>query len=286
VANPAVSRFDRHRQEFAPVHPWTQASRPLVFAHRGGSRLAPENTLAAFDRATAEGVDGLELDVHLSADGEVVVCHDAHVDRTTDSRGPIAGMTARELAGVDAAFRFADEHGRRAFRGQGYGIPMLREVLARYPDVRLIVELKDGEQRLAREVLRVVTEGRAVGRVCLGSFHGPALQAIRSLEPAVATSAGQLEVRLALYRSWIGLFPRAVPYQAFQVPERRERIRVVSPRFVRGAHRAGVAVQVWVVDEVEDIRRLLGWGADAIITDRPDVAVPAVRAWADEVRPR
>ena len=257
-------------------HPWAANGRPLVFAHRGGSRLAPENTLAAFDRGAREGADGLELDVHLSADGAVVVCHDARIDRTTDGKGAIGDLTAGELARVDAGFHFVGPDGHHPFRGQGFGIPTLREVLTRYPDKPLIVELKDDTPRLAEAVLHLVRRARAIERVCLGSFHLPVLRRIRELEPKVATSAGPWEVRMALYRSWIRLFPRRVPYRALQVPERREATHIVTPSFVRGAHRAGVPVHVWVVDAAEDIRRLLSWGVDGIITDRPDVAVREV----------
>lgn len=261
-------------------HPWADSAVPLVFAHRGGSRLAPENTMAAFDRAVQEGVDGLELDVHLSRDGEPVVCHDRSVDRTTDASGAITAMTVAELARVDAGYRFVDGEGRYPFRGQGLGIPTLREVVTRHSGHRVIVELKDDDARLTAATLDVLREAGAVGRACIGSFHRGALADVRGREPGIATSAAQREVRMALYRSWFGWFPRAVPYQALQVPERREATQVVSPRLVRGAHRAGVVVQVWVVDGAADIRRLLGWGVDGIITDRPDVAVPTVREWA------
>lgn len=269
-----------------PRHPWAAADGPLVLAHRGGSRLAPENTLAAFDRAVREGVDGLELDVHLSRDGEVVVCHDASVDRTTDARGAIAGMSAGELAAVDAGFRFVDEQGAYAFRGQGIGIPTLREVLARYPRHRLIVEMKDADPRLAEATLAAVREAHAEDRTCLGSFHARVVRHARRLAPGLATSAAPPEVRLALYGSWVGWFPRRPAYLAMQLPERRENTQVVSPRFVAAAHRAGVLVQVWVVDRKVDIERLLDWGVDGVITDRPDVAVSAVREWtlADATR--
>ncbi len=252
----------------------------MVFAHRGGSRLAPENTIAAFDRAVSEGVDGLELDVHLAKDGEVVVCHDASVNRTTEGAGAIASMTARELAALDAGYHFSDGDGRRPFRGRGIGIPTLREIVARYPAHRLIVEMKDDETALAQATLRVIREADGFARTCLGSFHLDVIEDVRRREPRAATSAAQREVRMALYRSWVGLFPRKVPYAAMQLPERREATRVVTPAFVRCAHRAGVLVQVWVVDEPADMERLLGWGVDGLITDRPDVAVRVVRELA------
>src|SRR6187455_489606 len=114
--------------------PFFRTTRPQVFAHRGGCALGPENTLAAFDLGVAAGADGLELDVHLSADGVVVVHHDETLDRTTSGAGPLARRTAGELAAVDAGCRFLS-NGVYPFRGQGFGIPTLREVLARYRDI-------------------------------------------------------------------------------------------------------------------------------------------------------
>jgi glycerophosphoryl diester phosphodiesterase len=242
------------------MHPALASTRPLVFAHRGGSKLAPENTLAAFDCGMAAGADGLELDVHLSRDGVVVVHHDQLLDRTTRAKGPVRERTAAELAQLN--------------------VPALRDVLARYPDARIIVELKESSRELARRVIDDVHRAGAVTRVCLGSFSASVLRAVRAIDPGVATSGGQMEVRLALYRSWISLSPGRPRYQAFQVPEMSGRTRVVSPQFVKLAHKAGIAVQVWTVDEPEDMRRLLGWGVDGIISDRPDIAAEVVRDWA------
>ena len=266
------------------LHPWARTDRPLVFAHRGGGRLAPENTLAAFDRAMAESVDGIELDVRLSRDGEVVVCHDPRLDRTCDATGPVAGMTATELACVDAGYWFSPSDGGFPYRGQGLGIPRLREVLARYSERRLIVEMKDDGPAIAGVVLEVLREANAIGRVCLGSFHRDPLDAARRLDPNLVTSASQNEVAHAVVCSHLGFLPPFRRYGVLQVPEDRNGVRVVSPRFVRAAHRGGVAVQVWVVDRIEDIRRLLDWGADALITDRPDTGVTAVREWWDARR--
>ena len=243
------------------MHPALAAIRPLVFAHRGGSKLAPENTIPAFDRGMASGADGLELDVHLSRDGVVVVHHDARLERTTRGTGPVRERTAAELAAWD--------------------VPTLREVLERYPQARIIIELKEQGEDLARGVVDEVRRARAAERVCLGSFSVRALRYARALDPQLATSGGRMEVRLALYRSWIYLSPGRPPYQAFQVPETSGNTRVVSPRFVRLAHRAGVAVQVWTVDEPDDMRRLLDWGVDGIISDRPDIAVEVVRGWME-----
>jgi len=266
-------------QETGLPHPWGAAARPLVFGHRGGSGLAPENTFAAFERGLAEGVDGLELDVRLARDGEVVVCHDPTLDRTTDASGPVSALTSGQLAEVDAGYRFSTGEGVWPFRGRGVGVPLLRAVLARFPACPLIVELKGAEIDLARATVALVREAGAVDRVCIGSFRRAVLDEVRRLEPRLATGAASDEVRWALYRSWFCLFPRRVPYQALQVPQRREGHQIPTPRFVRGAHRAGAVVQVWVVDGRAEIVRLLEHGVDGIITDRPDVAVTAVREW-------
>ena len=259
-----------------PFFSFASARGPLVFAHRGGSALAPENTLAAFDNGLALGADGLELDVHLSRDGVVVVHHDATLERTTNLSGAIAERTADELAQADAGHHFR-RGGELPFRGRGIGVPALADVLARYRDARVIVELKANRPELARAVVADVRAARAVDRVCLGAFGRRVLRTARALEPAIATSAAREEVRWALYRSWVRWPVSRVAYGGYQVPEWSGRTRVLSPRFIEAAHGAGLAVQVWTVDSEADARRLLGWGADALITDRPDTIVPLVR---------
>jgi glycerophosphoryl diester phosphodiesterase len=261
---------------------WIPTDRPLVFGHRGGSRLAPENTLAAFDRGVAEGVDGVELDVRLSRDGQVMVCHDARVDRTCDATGAIADMTAGELARVDAGYRFTDGDGAHPFRGRGFGVPTLAEVLARYPHHPFIVEMKDDTVAMARATVEVIRAAGALGRVCLGAFAIDVLRHARRLAPGTASSGASGEVLRAMFSARVGFLPPCRRYQALQVPEQRKNLRVVTPRFVRAANRAGVPVQVWIVDRAEDIRRLLEWGVGAVITDRPDIAVPTVAAWCHD----
>ena len=261
---------------------WIPTDRPLVFGHRGGSRLAPENTIAAFDRAVAEGVDGLELDVRLSKDGQAMVCHDARVDRTSNTTGAIADMTAIELAHVDAGYRFTSGALSYPFRWRGFGVPTLAEVIARYPRHPLIVEMKDNTRAMAKATVEVVRAAGAADRVCLGAFPNGVMRHARRDGPEIATSASSGEVLRAMLTARAGLLPPRRRYQTLQLPERRKRLRVVTPRFVRAARRAGVPVQVWIVDRAEDIRRLLDWGVQAIITDRPDIAVPVVAAWRRE----
>ena len=226
----------------------------------------------AFDHGLSLGADGLEFDVHLSRDGVVVVHHDKTLDRTTNGAGPIAGKTADELDALDAGFHFD------GWRGKAGGVPRFDAVLRRYPGIPLIIELKVNEPELAHKVIDAVKAAGAIDRVALGSFGTRVLRAARAYEPRIRTGSSQEETRLALYRSWVRWPVRRPSYQEYQVPESSGSTRVVSPRFVRDAHAAGLLVKVWTVDEEPDVRRLLGWGVDAIISDRPDTAVKVARA--------
>lgn len=245
---------------------------PVVYAHRGGAALRPENTMAAFDHGFACGAEGLEFDVHLSSDDVVVVHHDETLERTTDRKGLLRAHSAAELATADAGFNFSDGNGSFPYRGRGIGIPTFREVLRRYPAATFIVELKVAGHRLAERVVDDVRRADALGRVAIGSFYADALRAVRRYEPSLPTGATKEETRWALYRSWIGMSLGRTPYREFQVPVWSGMTPIVTRRFVAAAHRAGVPVKVWTVNEEAQMRKLIDLGVDALITDRPDLA--------------
>jgi glycerophosphoryl diester phosphodiesterase len=249
------------------------AGRPRVFAHRGGCALGPENTIAAFDLGRAAGADGLEFDVHLAADGVVVVCHDDTLERTTNGTGLLRARRAADLARIDAGYRFTNAQGAFPFRGRGVGIPTLEEVLRRYTDMFLIIEMKDDTVAMGQAVADAVRAAGAVDRVCAAGYGQIALDAARAALPDMATSASLREARWAVYRSLAWWPVRRAAYDAFQVPESAGAIRIVSPRFIRHVHAAGRRLQVWTVDEEADMRRLLEWGVDGLISNRPDLAV-------------
>ena len=231
---------------------------PLVYAHRGGAALRPENTIEAFDHGLDCGADGLEFDVHLSRDNVVVVHHDDTLDRTTTGRGALSAQTAAELADLR--------------------VPTLTEVLTRYPRIPIIVEIKVDSAGLVRRVIDELRRHDAVDRAALGSFFSRSLVEARGYEPRLRTGASKEETRWALYRSWVGWPLTSAPYQEFQVPERSGLTKIVSRRFIEYAHRAKLPVKVWTVNEEDDMHRLLDWGIDALITDRPDVAARVVQA--------
>jgi glycerophosphoryl diester phosphodiesterase len=244
-----------------------------VYAHRGSCALGPENTIAAFDIGLDAGADGLELDVHLSADGVPVVVHDPTLDRTTDATGPVNARSADELARVDAGYRFQNAAGGTPFRGRGIGVPTLFEVLQRYPNVPTIVELKVDSEDCGVRVAQAICAADAASRVCLAGYGFRSARGARNALPSAAASACHAEVRRALYASWLGWSAGRLPYQGYQVPEWSGWLPVVSPRFVRRAHRMGLAVEVWTVDEPEHMERLLELGVDGLISNRPDLAV-------------
>jgi glycerophosphoryl diester phosphodiesterase len=252
-----------------PPQPYLQGA-PLLIAHRGGSALAPENTLFAFERALSWwDADLLELDVHPTRDGEVVVIHDPTVDRTSDGRGRVAELSLAELRALDFGYRFTPDGGAtHPFRGRGIGISTLAEILEALPDARVNVEIKDG--RAQERVWETIHAAGATRRVLVAAARlADRRRFIGAYTGAMSASAEEMRSFLTLHLLRAAAFYRP-PVDAFQMPERFGSRQLLSPRFVRDAHARGVAVHVWTVDEEADMRRLLAWGVDGIITDRPD----------------
>jgi len=246
------------------------AGAPLLIAHRGGSKLAPENTMAAFRQAVdAYGADMLEMDVHLSADGQVVVIHDPTVDRTTDGTGAIADMPWEALRDLDAGYRFVDLHGEPSHRERDVRLPLFREVLEAFPRVRINVEAKvPGVARaLADLVLRFGSQERVLIAVDREAARAP----IRDYPGPRGASRPQMTRFFMAQR--LGVIGRLYTpgADALQVPDNWEGTQVASERFFREAHLRNLPVHVWTIDEPADMRRLLDWGADGIQSDRPDL---------------
>jgi len=255
----------------APASLWATEIGPRNIAHRGASGLAPENTLPAFEEAVRHGADWIELDVHETSDGQVVVIHDDRVDRTTDGQGEVARLTLTELKALDAGYRMSPDGVSFPFRGQGVTIPTLEEVLTALPSSRFIVEMKPGDPSFAARVLEVVDRAGARDRVLLAGFDDDVVRRARELAPDVLTSMGQgeaLRMQIML-RMGLGAFWRP-PADVAQLPERYQGLPVVTEALIRLAHRKGVPVHVWTVNEASEMRRLAALGVDGIITDYPD----------------
>jgi len=266
------------------VNPWLER-RVVAYAHQGGAWEEPSSTLYAIERALEAGADAIELDVHATADGELVVCHDGTVDRTTDGHGRIADLTLAELKQLDNAYWFipgADVTPDRAdadypYRGRAaddprFRIATLREVLERFPGLALNLDIKQTAPVVSpyeATLARLLTEFERTDDVIVASFLDPATDAFSAVAPDIPTSAGTL----ATAEFWRALHDgselprmRAV---AFQVPERQGDIVVVDEAFVEAAHGVGVAVHVWTVNDPTQMERLLDLGVDGIISDLP-----------------
>lgn len=257
----------------------------MAYAHQGGAWEWPSSTLFAIDQAVAAGATAIELDVHATADGQLVVCHDDTVDRTTDGHGRIAELTLQELKGLDNAYWFipgADvTPGRPAgdypYRGRAatdpdFRVATLREVLERFPGVVLNLDIKQTAPAVAPYEAALAALLDEYGRgddVIVASFLDPATDAFRPLAPAVPTSAGTLATAEFWRAVQEGTDLPAMEAVAFQVPERYGELTVVDRRFVDAAHHAGMAVHVWTVNDVESMERLVDLGVDGIISDLP-----------------
>lgn len=261
--------------------PYTTHERPLFFAHRGGSALAPENTLAAYENGMSLGADVLELDIHYTRDGEIVVFHDDNLERTTNGSGPVAALTLDEVRRLDAGYRFTPDGGATfPWRDKGATIPTLREVFERFPGVRINIDIKQESEEGDRAFVRLLRDNGWDDRTMVGCFDDIPLARFRALsEGRVATSASSTEARnflvRVLFRTARWLRPR---YDALQVPETHRGIRVVSPTSIRLAHERGLDIHVWTVDNRADMERLLDWGVDGLMTDRPDILAEVYRA--------
>lgn len=255
------------------------AGPPLLIAHRGGAKMAPENTMEAF-RAAVEtwGADILETDARLTRDGRVVLIHDATADRTCDRSGVINQMKWSEVNELDAGYNFRNLKNQSSFRGRGARVPLLEEVLETFPGMRINVEAKCPE--VAGPLVTVIRRQNAENRVLLAAKIESDRKQIDSYSGPWGAS------RREIARFWatrhLGLLNYFHPtFDALQVPEFWNGIRVVTPDFVRDAHSFNIPVHVWIVDRAEDIRRLLSWGVDGIQSDRLDVLSSVLKDMVD-----
>lgn len=234
-------------------HPFLDHPGPLAIAHRGGGLEGEENTLPAFAHAVALGYSHVELDVHTTSDGVVVVHHDPTLERMTGEARAIADMTWAELRAVRT-------------RG-GAEIPRLAGLLEEWPDLFVNIEPKD--DRVIEPLAALIRATGAVNRIGTGSFSAARTRRLAELVgPELCRSpawTGVLNVRLA----GLGVPVLRPDAQMLQVPERFRGVAVVVPGFLRAARRMGLPVQVWTVNDEPGMVRLLDMGVDAIMTDRP-----------------
>ena len=262
-------------------------------AHRGASHEYPENTLEAFQRALEILPQCmLEIDVRLSREGGVVVFHDELLDTKTDGAGPVAAKTVSEIQRLDLGYGISFDGGLTfPFRSKGFRIPTLEETLEAFPSARISVDIKDDDLNAAARVISVINEKKADYRVIIGSFHSRIVRFVRIQHPRIATHFSLTDIVRFLLLHKVGLSGLySSGGEAMFIPEftdmenpeylggeRRQGMRIITPRLIRDAHRMGIPVVVWTINRIENMRRLISLGLDGIVTDYPDLLKQVMR---------
>jgi glycerophosphoryl diester phosphodiesterase len=267
-------------------HPFLDEPSPIAIAHRGGAGDAPENTVEAFAAAVELGYRYLETDARVTADDFVVACHDEALDRTTGKCGVIPKLTIAAVEAADAGYDFPPGGPDYPFRGRGVRVPRLEALLRRWPEAKFIIDPKAWSS--VEQLAAVIDRVDAWDRVCFGSFSDRRIARMRKLGRGRAcTSMGPVATVVSMVTALVGRMPR-MGADCVQVPIRMSKRgpTIVTERWVRAAHRAGLPVHVWTVDEPETMNRLLDLGVDGIMTDRPRVLrdVLAARPRAPEAQ--
>lgn len=255
---------------------------PRVFGHRGAAGLAPENTLPSFALSVALGAPYIELDVHGTRDGKVVVIHDSTLERTTNATGAVVAYTYEQLAALDAGYRFTTDGSSFPYRSQRICLPTLESVLTIHATQCFNIEIKQEHPAIIEMVVEIIERTGTLDRVLLAAEHAPIMAVIRRVVgDRVVTGMSAVEVVEFMDRfgrdDWAGYRP---PGRALQIPPRFGNIELVTAGTVAAAHRLGLEVHVWTVNDADEISRLLDFGVDGIMSDLPGLAAAAVAARA------
>jgi glycerophosphoryl diester phosphodiesterase len=252
--------------------PFLDSAPPICFSHRGGAERWPENTLLAFEESLALGITYLETDVHMTRDGVLVAHHDETVDRTTNGRGRIEDFDYADLSRLDAGYRFSFDGEHFPFRGEGLFVPTLSDVFALSGKLRLNVEIKARGRGIARRLWEFVDQRGLHDRILVAAENDVQVRRFRRYSAErVATSAGQKEALKFWAMAKVGLDRiHPVAFDALQVPATYKRLTVIDKTFVRAAHRHGLQVHAWTIDDPSEMRRLLNIGVDGIISNHPE----------------
>ncbi|HEX2849499.1 MAG TPA: glycerophosphodiester phosphodiesterase [Acidimicrobiales bacterium] len=266
------------------TNPWL-GRRVLDWAHQGGAKEGPSSTLFAMRQAVAAGAHAIELDVHMTRDGHLVVCHDATVDRTTEGAGAIADLTLAEVQALDNAYWWvpgevvdhdapadAYVHRGKAPADPEFRIPTLDAVLESFPDVFLNFDIKQTAPEVEAYEKPLADTLRRYGRiddVIVASFSDVATDRFREHAPEITTSLGTNATAAFYFAVRGGEDPPSTPHSALQVPRTFGDVVVVDEAFVAAAHTAGLALHVWTIDDEDEMGMLVDLGVDGVMTDRP-----------------
>lgn len=246
-------------------------NKPEVIAHRGGAGQWPGETLFAFEQALKIGVDVIEMDVHSTADGALVLMHNPTVDETTNGSGAINKFSLEELQKLDAGYKWTADGGKTfPFRGKGIRVPTLEEILRSFPHQRMNIEIKQTSPDIVEPVAAMIRQHEMQDEVLVASFSHSALTEFRSISPEVATSASGSElIRFVAISKLLPIKPKAPDADAIQVRSNYSFLPIITKKIVRTAHDHELPIHGWTVNEVKDMRRLIALEVDGIITDFP-----------------
>ncbi len=261
-----------------PVFP--ELKKPVMLTHQGGELLAPTNTIAAFDHAhEIGGSDFFDIDVHLSKDGYLVGIHDETVDRTTNGHGRVDAYTLAELQALDAGYHFQDLQGQYSYRGKGVQILALEDIFKKYAHIYYLhFEVKDtypknGPSQIEEKLWALVQKYQMEKRVIVASFQQGIVDRFNTLAGGqVVMGAGKAEIAqfvLAHKLRLPGFYRRKS--QVLEIPTASSGFNLKDRRLIEGAHRLGMAVYYWTIDDKDEMRELLEMGADGLFTNRPDI---------------
>lgn len=247
--------------------------RPRVLGHRGAAGLAPENTLPSFALGVALGADVLEFDVHATLDGVIVVLHDPTLERTTNGHGPVSAHSWARIEALDAGYQFSRDGRDFPFRAQGVRIPTLEAVLLAFPTTPCNIEIKQDEPPIVAAAVETIRRCGAQERVVLAAERDAIMAEIRRVAPDIASSFSAGEVADFVSRLSDNGFDNYHPAGcALQIPPRVGPIELVTAESVATAHRYGLEVHVWTINQRDEMEALLALGVDGIVTDLPGVA--------------
>ncbi|MFS0862539.1 glycerophosphodiester phosphodiesterase [Fredinandcohnia sp. 179-A 10B2 NHS] len=256
------------------------SERPLVIAHQGGEQLAPSNTMEAFTLSKKLGVDVLEFDIHITKDGHLVTIHDPTVDRTTNGKGAVADFTLKELQDLDAGYSFQDLEGEYSFRGKGAFIPSVKEVFEVFPDTPMIIEIKDDNppermKEVAEKLWLLIEEYNKEEQVIVASFDQAIIDTFQEFSKGkTPVAAGRQEVtKFVVFHKFFlrNLYQPQVDF--LHIPTSDSGFDLADQTVLKGAHRRGVDIHYWTINDKETMQQLIESGADGIMTDRPDLMI-------------
>lgn len=253
-------------------HPFFDVEHPIVIGHRGCAGEFPENTLASFEAALAQGAAILESDVHVTRDGHPVLLHDPTLERTCGVAHAAAALSLAEIRALDAGQGFRDPAGQRPFAGRGHRVAILEEAFAAFPEARFNLELKCGGEAVAAKVLELVERFERADRTLLTSGEDDIMGGLRRAlarsraRPALGASVGDVLAVIRSAQSGAAMPPGVM---ALQIPTSFAGQPLVTRALVDHAHAHGVEVHVWTINERPEIEALLALGVDGIVTDFP-----------------